>query len=272
MDVKSKVKKFYGEFADEWSRSRDAVPGQKTDPKLMKQNRPHYFIEKPAMFSELPDNLNGKSILCLGCGSGEECFEISKKGAKVIGVDLSDKLIAKAKVKYPSIEFVQMDAEELKFSDKKFSIVYSSLVLNYLKDWDRVMSEVYRVLKPGGIFIFSDVHPVKWASEKINDADGKSKSVLMGFDKDEKTGKTKIFGDYLNVKAHTEIWMNRIEVTHFTRPIYLMFRAIVKAGFTVKDLYEPKAIPETKKYDPEYFEINQRIPNFIIWRCLKPSV
>jgi len=269
-DIKSKVKRFYGEYADFWSKSRDAVPGNDTDPKLLKQNRPHYFIEKPAMFSELPESLEGFSILCLGCGSGEECNEILKRGAdKVVGVDLSDKLIEKAKEKYPQIEFREMDAEDLKFGDSRFDLVYSSLVLNYLKNWDKVLSEVYRVLKPNGVFIFSDVHPVKWASEKVNDADGKSKSALMGFDRDQETGKTKILGDYLNVRSHSEIWMNKIEVTHYTRPLYLMFRAIVNAGFVVQDMYEPKATEEAKKYDLEYWKVNQKIPNFIIWKCTK---
>ena len=52
----------------------------------------HEYLEKPAMYSLLP-KLKNKKVLCIGCGVGEECEYLRKKGADVIGIDLSIFLI-----------------------------------------------------------------------------------------------------------------------------------------------------------------------------------
>ena len=68
-------------------------------------NFAHTYLEKPAMYRELP-NLKGKSVLCIGCGNGEECAHLLKLGAKrVVGIDLSKELIRIAKEGYPAIGF-----------------------------------------------------------------------------------------------------------------------------------------------------------------------
>lgn len=148
------------------------------------ENIAHKYLEKPAMYKKLPD-LSGKSILCLGCGSGEECGFLLKQGAKkVIGIDISKDLINLAKASYPKIEFHVMDAEKLAFADKTFDFVYSSLTLHYMADWIKPLKEIHRVLKNNGIFLFSTHHPIKWGAEKSTDAG--QKTFLMGYDKNKK--------------------------------------------------------------------------------------
>ncbi len=112
---------------------------------LAKKGLGHSHLEKPAMYSAL-GNVRGKTVLCLGCGAGEECGYIKARGAKqVVGMDISQSLINEAKKNYSQLEFHVMDMEKLKFKDKSFDIVYSSLVLHYIKDWTCVLSEVSRV-------------------------------------------------------------------------------------------------------------------------------
>ena len=61
------------------------------------KNIAHKFLEKPAMYKKLPD-LKDKSILCIGCGTGEECEHLKSLGAKrVVGIDISKGLIDFAK-------------------------------------------------------------------------------------------------------------------------------------------------------------------------------
>ena len=60
----------------------------------------HSLYEKPAMYNLLPD-LKGAKVISIGCGSGEDCNQLQKRGAKVTGIDISDGLIAIAKA--PSI-------------------------------------------------------------------------------------------------------------------------------------------------------------------------
>jgi len=51
------------------------------------KNLVHAYIEKPAMYALLP-NLEDKTVLCIGCGTGEECVEFKSRGAQVNGVDI----------------------------------------------------------------------------------------------------------------------------------------------------------------------------------------
>lgn len=264
------AKEEYNNSSNLWILSRNTTDINSLSPKMLKQNRPHIFIEKPAMASKIP-NLENKEVLCLGCGSGEEVELIALKGAKnITGIDNSEKLIEHAKKTYPFAKFGTMSADKLKFAESSFDFVFSSLVLHYFYDWTKVLSEVFRVMKPGGTFLFSTLHPVKWSAKKINDSDGKAIAALMGFQLDKDTTKQEILGDYQNTVKLTETWMQSLTVTMYPRSISSMFRSLRSAGFVIQDIYEPKAIEETKNFDIEYYEINQKIPNFIIFECSKP--
>jgi len=267
--MKKVPKDQYSKSSNLWIASRNSDNLSSVDEKMLKQNRPHFFIEKPAMDSKL-GNLAGKKVLCLGCGSGEEVEMIKMHGAtKIVGIDISEELIQHAKGKFPDCEFHIMSADNLNFENSSFDFVFSSLVMHYFKDWTKVLGEVYRVLKKGGTFLFSTLHPVKWSAKKLNDEDGKAYATLVSFQRDPKTGKQEIFGDCHNVVELTETWMKSLTVTMYPRSITNMFRPLIAAGFKVIDLYEPKAIGATKKYDIDYYEVNQRIPNFIIFECVK---
>lgn len=125
----------------------------------------HSLYEKPAMYAELPD-LSGKDIISLGCGTGEDSTYLKNKGAKrSVGIDISERLIEKAKQAYPACEFSVMDMEKLEFDDANFDFAYSSLAIHYIEDWSRVFSEVFRILKPNSNFLFSCGHPVDSALE-----------------------------------------------------------------------------------------------------------
>lgn len=107
----------------------------------------------------------------LGCGTGEESelletFGVDKK--HLMGIDLSKKSIEIAKKTYPDIEFVVGDMNELPFESNSFDFVYSSLTVHYSATPEQTYKEVYRVLKPNGLFLFSIGHPLRWASEEKN--------------------------------------------------------------------------------------------------------
>jgi len=75
----------------------------------------HSCLERPAMLAKLK-NIKGKSVLCLGCGSGEECKCLKNLGAKkVVGVDICKGLINVARKSYPELEFYEEDIEKLAF-------------------------------------------------------------------------------------------------------------------------------------------------------------
>ena len=101
----------------------------------------------------------GDKVLDLGCGAGRTTKYIKERGAIVIGVDLSEPLIMKAKELHPEIEFKVMNALHLDYPDKTFDVVLFSFngIDNIFPLEERVkcLHEVRRVLKDGGVFAYS---------------------------------------------------------------------------------------------------------------------
>ncbi len=99
-------------------------------------------------------NPENKSVLDVATGTGSLAIGLGNKAKKVVGIDLSDKMlaVAKRKSKSSNITFMQMDATEMKFEDDEFDIVTISLGLHDMprEVRDAVLKETKRVLKNDG--------------------------------------------------------------------------------------------------------------------------
>ncbi len=124
--------------------------------------------------SPIPPELEGRTVLDLGSGSGRDCYMLSKlvgPNGKVFGVDMTNEQLAVARkhlgyhtekygYKTPNIEFKEGYIEDLNsigIASNSIDVVTSNCVLNLSPDKKRVFSEIMRVLKPGGELYFSDV-------------------------------------------------------------------------------------------------------------------
>lgn len=113
-------------------------------------------------------NINGKTILHLQCHFGQDTISLSRLGATVTGVDLSDKAIESAKqiaAKTGSnATFICCDMYDLpNHLDQQFDIVFTSYgTIGWLPDLDKWAKIVSRFLKPNGQFVFVEFHPVVW--------------------------------------------------------------------------------------------------------------
>lgn len=231
------------------------------------KNTAHEYLEKPAMYNKLPD-LTGKSVLCVGCGTGEECDHLMKQGAKkVVGIDISSGLIDYAKKSYPKIEFHVMDMEKLEFPDNSFDYIYSSLTLHYVDSWVKPLMEIRRVLKNKGIFLFSTHHPVKWGAEKVEE--NGQKTLLMGYSKNKKDKTCRIYGDYLNTRKIKDVWFDEFEVSYYHKSMSSIITDIIKSKFEIIDFIEPKAIDSAKENERVFWDIHQKIPLFMIFELRK---
>jgi len=255
MPTDKKTIKSYNDYAANWAK------------KLKNgKNHAHKYLEKPAMYKKLPD-LKGKSVLCVGCGTGEECEHLSKLGAKkVVGIDISKGLIDVAIQSYPNLEFHVMDMEKINFSGNSFDFVYSSLTMHYVKNWTKTLCGVYKVLKKNGAFLFSTHHPVKWGAEVHRSKE--KNSFLMGYEK-YKSGKSKTFGDYLNTRKINDIWFDEFKVSYYHRPLAEIMKDIMKSGFFISDFIEPKPTKGVIKKRPNFYDIHTKIPLFIIFELRK---
>ena len=107
----------------------------------------------------------GDTVIDLGSGAGNDCFvarhETGAEG-KVIGIDFTPIMIQKArmnadKLGYNNVEFREGDIDAMPVGDDTADVIVSNCVLNLVPNKQKVIGEIYRVLKPGGHFSISDV-------------------------------------------------------------------------------------------------------------------
>ena len=200
-------------------------------------------------------------MLEIGCGGGQCSIAFAKRGAIATGIDLSDgqvdfaqKLAAENGVE---AAFRQGTAEDLSaIADASQDVVFSAYALQYVERPDRCFAEVARVLKPGGVFVFSVDHPFWYCV-----AEEDMRIVFSYFD--------------------TVYWYNweqkdmptKPRVTQFQRTVGDWFRFLRGAGLEVLDIIEPAPAEEGSGQDwGEYYspERQRMVPATIIWKARKP--
>lgn len=116
----------------------------------------------PTQFAKIN---KGDTVIDLGSGAGNDCFvarhETGAEG-KVIGIDFTPIMIEKArtnaeKLGYNNVEFREGDIDAMPVSDNIADVIVSNCVLNLVPNKQKVIGEIFRVLKPGGHFSISDV-------------------------------------------------------------------------------------------------------------------
>ena len=109
-------------------------------------------------------DLTGKRVLDLGCGSGGITLFIARtlNPAEIVGFDVEQPVIAKARQRAikaglaGQVEFTQASPGALPFPDQSFDLAFSKDAMVHIPDKDKIFTEIFRVLKPGGIFAASD--------------------------------------------------------------------------------------------------------------------
>jgi ubiquinone/menaquinone biosynthesis C-methylase UbiE len=224
----------------------------------------HELLEKPAIYNLLP-SVEGKRVLCVGSGYGEECARILALGAKkVVGIDLSESNVQQARQQYPSLEFHQMDMEQMSFGPASFDVVFSSLALHYVQNWNTTLTGMRRVLAPDGSIVISTHHPASWSA--LKEENEITKRQLLGFEVDKASGNISLFGDYLHERPVISKFGGTFEASFYHKNFSGMLREFRDAGLCVVDCQEPGPIAEAQALDPQFWELRSRFPLFILFK------
>ncbi|MEH2295059.1 class I SAM-dependent methyltransferase [Nostoc sp.] len=107
-------------------------------------------------------------VLDLCCGSGQTTQFLVKLSQNVTGLDASPKSLQRARLNVPLASYVEAFAQEMPFPNNLFDVVHTSVALHEMEPQQlrKIINEVYRVLKPGGMFTLVDFHaptnPIFW--------------------------------------------------------------------------------------------------------------
>jgi len=115
-------------------------------------------VEEPIMH-EILGRLPHATVLDAACGTGRYSDVLGRLGHRVIGVDSSPDMLAKARPKVPQAEFHEGDLTALPVEDESVDAAVCALALVHLIEIEGAMRELARVLRPGGRLVISDVHP-----------------------------------------------------------------------------------------------------------------
>lgn len=232
----------------------------------------HAYYEKPAMHALLPA-LGGLAVINLGCGTGEDAQWLADAGAATVSaIDLSEGQIRIAQEHYPAVDFKVMDISKLDYPDKLFDIAYSSLAMHYVRDWDRALQEVHRVLKADGRFLFSCIHPFESALDYT--VSKQQRQALYGRTISNDNQDRTIVGDYLSltddgVRPIKRMIADTHDVDYYHRPFGVMVKSILAAKFVIAAAIEPLPDPGMLENSPEHFKQVSQQPKFMLWDLRK---
>ena len=204
---------------------------------------------------ELLPNFQGKRVLDLGCGYGWQCrYAIENGAVSVVGIDLSTKMLEKARslTSDSRIQYQHTAIEDIEFSPESFDIVLSSLAIHYISDFDGLCKNVYQVLSPHGVFVFSVEHPVFTAygsQDWIYDSNGNK--IHWPVDNYFKEGKRKA------------IFLGQ-EVTKYHRTLDAYINGLLSNGFRIHGFAEPTPEAQMLAQNPDWKEELRRPMMLII--------
>lgn len=177
-------------------------------------------------------DLKGKKVLHLQCHFGQDSISLTRLGAEVTAIDLSDIAIERAKTFSKqlgtNVDFICCDVYDLpQYLDKQFDIVYTSYgVIGWLPDMNKWAEVISHFLKPRGKFVFVEFHPIVWMF------DDEIKDVAYNYFNAEEIRET-ILGSYANREAEIEY-----QTVNWNHSLGEVLSSLINQNITIKALKE----------------------------------
>jgi SAM-dependent methyltransferase len=203
------------------------------------------YYDRPACLALLGD-VAGKRVLDAACGPGLYAAELVRRGAQVVGFDQSPRMAEICRARVAQGEFRVHDLGDPIgwLPDGCVDLVLCALAIEYVDDRVAALSELRRVLRPGGALVLSRLHPTgDWLRHG---------------------------GSYFDVRTVEEIWSKGWTVRYWLTPLETTCEEIFAAGFLIERLLEPRPVPEAAAIDPQEYERLAREPRGFMAFRLRP--
>jgi SAM-dependent methyltransferase len=231
------------------------------------------LYNNPAMLEFIGD-VGGRDVLDAGCGEGYQTRILARRGARMIGVDLSARMIELARaeerreplgIRYEEVSFSDLSI----FADCSFDVCVSFMALMDGPDFPAAMRELRRVLRPGGRLVFSILHPcfatrgMQW----IRDESGNETGLVVAeyFADDPWIERWKF------TKAPDSGALGEFAVPRFDRILSDYLNAVVAAGFALTEIREPRPSADAAREHPWLRRWRIHAPLFLYVKALNPS-
>lgn len=211
---------------------------------------------------DLIESVKDKRVMDAGCGEGYLSRMLAGLGANIIGVDYSENMLKIANERTSEelgIQFFHENCEELsRFEDESFDLIVSNMVIQDLPNYDKAISEMYRLLVDNGSFVFSILHPcfVTPGSGWVKSDDGEK--LYWKVD------------NYFYEGAYEQSLPvdDKDKVLYFHRTLSNYINTIISTGFRIEEIVEPKPSAEMIEKYPSFKE-DLRCSDFIVFKLSK---
>ncbi|HET6506643.1 MAG TPA: methyltransferase domain-containing protein [Baekduia sp.] len=230
------------------ARAREAYDAMADAYVADERNAYNALYERPATLAALGD-VRGRRVLDAGCGAGALAAELVARGATVDGVDVSPRMVDRARARGLDRDAARFAVGDLAdgaalaaFADDAFDAAAASLMVHYLRDWAPLLGELARVVVPGGRVVVSTHHPALVARQW---PDVDPEATVLLHDRWVKDGAA-------------------YDVRFWHRPLSAMLDAFAAAGLEVEELVEPAPLRECRAADPVAWERLTSGPWFLV--------
>lgn len=186
---------------------------------------PEGMSEAEAQLLGPTKGLAGKAILEIGCGGGQAGRWLAERGAKVTGIDISEAMLAYARRGPAPLAVAAATATALPLRNQSFDIAFTSYgAIPFVADLLTLFQEAHRVLRPGGLWVYSTLHPIRWAFPDDPGWDG-----------------LKVTMPYFGATAYVERDdLGTPVYAEFHHPLAEQVNDLVAAGFRITRMVEPE--------------------------------
>jgi len=217
-----------GEGYSKWASNYDDMPNMLID------------AEEPELRKVIGNIKPGKAI-DFACGTGRYSSILTKLGHRVTGVDSSKSMLDIAKRKVPTGTFINADIKDIPIQETDFDLGICALALTHFNKLSTPVREMARLIRPGGLLVFSDIHPMV---------------VLLGGHADFQTKS----GEHGFITNHVHLHSEYMQ-------------AFIQSHLGIVDCLEPKLKPKHTKIFEEIFNLNETtigtalngVPIALIW-------